>query len=340
MPKRNLRYVRKAAKKTPPKRKLSRRRAAKSSLGSLIATATTTLLSYIPGGTAFKPIADYAFKSFGWSTGSFSNSEDEDNIDAELLYAAPSSIAGVSSNIALPYVRLVANSQYGAQTTSSVRAGPPQATFISKYDEVRLTSLKITIIPTGSLGSRQGMWCAVFLPVLDVEAEDELQRGTSSNYCSIPSYNDLQMINGSVTRPAQTKIIINYSPNTPYTRDFHHLKEYVGILKIAYLDMERERASKIEPSEFNSQVEVDCTFMFRQAIMKDKYDTYTTKILDLTEGLTLRFDHQGRAFHKTETGLISHSSHSCFVPLGRCIESPKNYPLLSKMTLEDDEFSQ
>lgn len=323
MPRRNN-QKRKNSTKQKRSRRVRQNRAPKSSLGNLIASATTTLLSYIPGGAVFKPYADYAFKSFGWKSSSISSIE---NLAAETL-----KVVGVSSNIAIPFSRIVANSQYGAQTFQTSATGSTAA-LISKYEEVRLTRLTITIIPTGSLGTRQGMWCAVFLPIMDDTAEDQIAKGV---YRSIPSYNDLQLINGSITRPATQKIVLHYTPSTPYTRDFHRLSSICGVLKISYLDMEREVASDIEPSEFNSQVEIDGVFMFRQSLLKNQYDTYPTRVTDLTENVSNRFDHDGRVYHTTRTGLISHSSSRYFLPNSHYVEQPTIHPILSMMTLDDE----
>lgn len=328
MPKRSLRSNRKTSQKQK-KRLPKRRRNAKSkssSLGNLVATAATTLLSYIPGGTVFKPLADYAFKSFGWKTSSIHLS------DPEQINAIVLKVAGVSCNVGLSLSSIVANSQFGAQATSSVDS-VTRTTLISKFDEVKINSIRITILPTGQISSRQGMWCAVFLPIYDAEADTDLQ-GTNSKLRSIPSYNDIQILNGCVTKPATQRIVINYTPSTPYTKDYHRLKSYVGVLKIAYLDMERADAAPIEPSEFNSQVELNSSFVFRQSLMKDRYSTYDLAVRDLTDGVQNRFDFQGDIYHTTEEGLISHESSASFVPRYDYMVPPVVHHLLSKMTIQ------
>lgn len=325
MPKRNQRSNKKNSQKSKrlPKRRNARTKS--TSLGNLVATAATTLLSYIPGGAVFKPLADYAFKSFGWKT------SDLTTTDPETIDAIVTRIAGVSSNVGLSLSSIVANSQYGAQAETVIDS-VNKTTLISKYDEVKITSVKITIQPTGQISSRQGMWCAVFLPVYDSVADNDLKSETP-HIRSIPSYDDIQILTGCVTRPANQKIVINYYPSTQYSRDFHRLDSYLGVLKIAYLDMERVKAVAIEPSEFNSQVELNSRFVFRQSLMKDRYTIYGLAVKDLTNGLNERFDFQREIYHSTDDGLISHKSSASFVPRGDYITSPKVHHLLSHMTL-------
>lgn len=261
---------RKVQKRKPSKRRNTRPRARRSanntpSLGNLIAKGTTSLLSYLPGGEYLKPIADFAFRGFGW-------------IKSPSLIPTTETlkIIGLGARFQVTYAAIALNSHLGISQGMSETV---KKSYRTQFPEARLINLRITVKPISTQSLRQGQYACAFIPAYtDADA-----RATKR---AIPTFYDVQNTLGAVSKPVSSPIIINYAPNSPYTRDFHFLSEAIGICQIAFLDTARKDPINFTPDEFSIEALVTGTLQFRAPIMAGNTVEYKNFIIDMTPAAT------------------------------------------------------
>lgn len=270
------------------------------SLGNLIAKGTMSLLSYLPAGEGLKPIADYAFRSFGWSS-SMTNGFDADTTLK----------LGVGARFKISYAALALNSHLGI--TNNTTSHNMTKTYTSQFYDARLISLTITLRPINALAERQGEIAAVFLPFMSDADEKFVVAG-------IPSYRDVQNTRGAKSGVTTKPLILTYRPNGQWIKDYHPLECNFGVCQIAYLDSSRiDMASSISPSEFTIETKVTGEIQFQTPIMAsgsteyNKFITDCTPVgerIDSTDGIYYINGNKVLGKHAGPNHLISHYHHS------------------------------
>jgi hypothetical protein len=131
-------------------------KATTSTTSSPFVTAVRSLLSYLPGQSVIKPLADIAFKAFGFTNLSFKIKDS--NIEAREVQ-----MVGLYSATILRVRHILA---FANSTTRSEAGEIYQGALASyKIAVIKILSLSIAIRNTTPISDKQGNWAAYFRPV-------------------------------------------------------------------------------------------------------------------------------------------------------------------------------
>lgn len=274
---RQLRRKVKIIKKKKPKQQ-KRRRAAPSA-GSVIAKGVSTLLSYVPGGSYLKSLADFAFKAFGWNPAP--RLLPSTNVQDSLNWL------GMSCRFFITYNSIARTTHLGVVSNNQSNNGKM---FMTQFEDAALISLLIKIIPTGKHSDRSGLIAAAFVPF---NQDDE--NNTSSG---IPTFQDIIGVPNSVQGPANRTLVISYRPDSPWIRDFHRLDKAFGVFQAAFYDpMRIDPRSQFTVDDFTCDIEISGVLKFKKPMLSGGWAQFSGSVIDKTGDSVARVDLGGGVYY-------------------------------------------
>lgn len=286
MPRRNSRVQNR--KRLPRKKKTTRQRRRKNTthtIGNLIAHGVTNLLGYVPGAAYLKDLASFVFQQFGWN-GLRTYYDPEFYGDINWL--------GMSCRFAINYVVLAVNCHLGI-TTSHQDNNKRQ--FLTQFEDCRLLNLRISIMPMCEQGSRQGLIAAVFVPFQSDSDEEHVARAT-------PTFVDIMCTLGAKQGTASRPLTIDYTPSSPWARDYHRADTSFGVFQAAYYDPQRlSPKTNFAVNEFNAEIRISGSIQFRKPLLEGGYTTFSPNLKPLVGGE--RVDLNDKIYHLNDDHTVN-----------------------------------
>lgn len=267
MPPSKIRLPTRRAKRKPIR--VTRRRRAQQSTSStghasLIARGVRTLLSVLPGSKLTTGIADFAFKSLGYSTVMLPIDANTSTIKADL------SVTGVTALFHLALKDLLFDS-----FTHGVRIDA--ATWTTNYEAGRLMSVKISVIPQTKMNNRQGQWAAVFIPFRSKEEATYYEQKSQGML-----YEQVKVIPGAKSAPATKPLHLSFSPTARDGRlNFDlGLQDEIGVVSIGFDQTSRSSYGAFALDDFSCTVIVSGVVKLQRPHEVSYASTFTRTIDD------------------------------------------------------------
>lgn len=245
---RRIRPVRSKKKKMARKGRVKRQSTSYTGFGGLIARGIRTLLSVLPGSELTTGIADFAFKSLGYSKVILPLDSDSHTVQAEFLCTGLTALF----HIALKDI-LFESFTHGVREDA--------ATWSTNYEAGRLVSLEVSIIPQARMQERQGQWAAVFIPFRT--ADENTYYDTKFQGML---YEQVKLIPGAVSAPATKPLRLRFRP-TPRDGRLNFdlsLKDEVGLISIGFDQTNRTSYKAFGLDEFSCTVIVSGTVQLQR----------------------------------------------------------------------------
>lgn len=239
-------------------------RAAKPSFGSLIAKGASALIGYVPGAAYLQPIADFVFRSVGWTP---EKPPPRPSVTDDISWL------GLSAQFKVCYVCIALTSNIGVGTNleSRFRKG-----YLTKFQDARLKSMSVTVIPDSISSQRQGMIALAFIPFLS-EKDEGLYSAIT------PTYQDVVGVRGSKTGPVHKSLSISYRPESAWIRDYHPVNTHYGIVQCAFYDPVREQPQQaFSVADFAATIKISGQVEFRTPLITGGYKAYDATVMDFT----------------------------------------------------------
>jgi hypothetical protein len=227
--------------------------------GEVVTRGVRSLVSLIPGATAFKDLADIAFRAIGIGTVT--------TVSAGQLttYTAVASMYGLGSCF------LVSLSSILVGSSVVLTPSGDDTKVITTYGDGRMIRLTVRVMPTNALQKRQGMWSISITPFR--AAEDEAS--FAAKRC-IPKFDEVSRRPGAVSGPAARPLNITYSPSVldGFAYQYHPLETRVCMVCIAFEDYARTDSSvgNFTPEDVMPEV----TLSGEVGLLKPDVSGYTT----------------------------------------------------------------
>lgn len=235
---RRVRAVKQRRKKMARRNKAKRQSTSFTGFGGLIARGVRTLLSVLPGSELTTGIADFAFKSLGYSKVTLPLDASTNTVQAEFL------ATGLTALFHIALKDLLFES-----FTHGVREDA--ATWTTNYEAGRLMSLEVSVIPQARMQERQGQWAAVFIPFRT--AAENLYYNTKFQGML---YEQVKLIPGAVSAPATKPLKVRFRP-TPRDGRLNYdlsLKDEIGLISIGFDQTNRTSYKPFGLDEFSCTV--------------------------------------------------------------------------------------
>lgn len=226
------------SKKTVPKKRSGRRLyqpTSSTGYGGLIARGVRTLLSVLPGSKLTTGIADFVFKSLGYSTKiAMCGSE----VDAEFQ------ATGLCALFHLALKDLLVDSYtHGTRTAT--------AGWTTNYTNGRLLAVTIRVIPQAPTGQSRGQLALGFLPFRD----DKDRKYYDSNAAGM-RYDQLKVMPGAKSGRANRPLQITFRPTVRDGRLYINMNmlDEIGAVAIAFDQTNRNAYGAFGMDEFSCTV--------------------------------------------------------------------------------------
>lgn len=244
------------------------------SWASLIVKGVNTLLSVVPGAKIFAPVADFAFKSLGFTTAQL-------NINGNVV-SGTTYVFGSSAAFFIPLSTLIQDSP------SLVRANRDdniaQKDIITGYSHGQLLQIRVTARPIGQLAYRQGNWALAYIPF----ASSESQKFYEDNV-TVPTLRDVLCIPGAVQGPGTRPLSTNYrARRNTYDALTHPLQTYIGMVMICYEDLSRNKGSEFGPEDFGAELIVSGVVRLANPIPHAGWSQIDCRVKDNLKGVSVR----------------------------------------------------
>lgn len=230
--------------------------------GSLVAKGIRTLLSTLPGSTLTVGIADFVFKSLGY-TESFQVSEDG-------AFTAQMKVTALTANFHIALKDVLFDSYtHGTKLNTT--------TWTSNYQSGRLISLQVKIVPETPYGERRGVLGAAFIPF----RTEEENTWYDSNAAGV-LIEQLKRIPGAKTGPAGRTITLNFRPKATDGR-LHFdmpLKAEIGAVVISFDQTSRDAYSMFTADQFSAMVYISGAVKLQRPQEEPNQIAYARKIDD------------------------------------------------------------
>lgn len=215
---------------------------------SVVASGIKTLVGLMPLGTALAPVADFIFKSIGWTKASITS---PGSSSLKLASAVDSNFFGVTAGMLVNHGALICGSKLATPivTTGDIRTG---VSF--PFVNMRVLEMVITVLPSTKRENQQGEVTVAFLPWN--------QAAEPSNTPPLPTFVEVSLLPGAVTGPASSTITLAWKPdpaNMMVSR-FNPPRAKLGIILVAFQNMDRDEYVEMKASEFGPQINISGTY--------------------------------------------------------------------------------
>lgn len=261
----NKKVQRTAAKANRLKRNASRRRINRQTNRTVISPfvkCARTLLSFLPGQTVIKPLADIAFKAFGLTSSS--------TITGQHFSAANVNFVGVYSASQITVRDMLAFSSVCERDED--REIPVGSQARTRVQTVKMLRLAITLRNTTPTSSKQGNWAACFKPF--ISGEDNVTAATPyKTLCEMPS---------AKTAKASQDIVLTIAKFPLYWRCGREMSynDIIGTLYIGFEDLNRTSYVEITSDQFSCSATIACDVKILVALPGSQKNTFGYNIHD------------------------------------------------------------
>lgn len=233
---------------------------------SSIVPFARTLLSYLPGQAVVKPVSDFVFRGLGLSSAKL----DSNAVDGV------STLSGVDlSIVGCGALFRVYTSDFLSGSRECIRY-ESRKEIETTVSAVRLHYVKMRIINPTPSGTRQGQWCAAFIPERspwDIFSERRVPM----------TYRDVCQLPGAVIGPATRDLVL-----------FHRFRilsgersaldlgagDSVGWVVITFEDLNREGYHEFTPGQFQCSVELSGQFTAYHSFGNNLVSTFSDVVQD------------------------------------------------------------
>lgn len=227
-----------------------------------------TLLSYLPGQTVVKPVADFVFRGLGLSSAKLDTTDG--NVTDILV-----SLTGCGALVRLYVSDLLSGSREVVRYTS-------QQKIETTVSAVRLHVLRVCVINPTPSGTRQGQWCAAFVPEQDEQTE------IFPKERRLPmQFRDICQLPGAVIGPASRTLTVTHRFRpTSGDRCAFSLGpgQSFGWLVITFEDLNRETYHEFKPSEFQCSVELSGQMTAYHSFGNNLVSSFSDTVQDYLKG--------------------------------------------------------
>lgn len=232
-----------------------------------------TLLSVVPGAAIFRPVADFAFKSLGFSK---LLDVQGDSITASTY------VFGSSAAFFVPLTTLIQDSptMIRANRTDNLA----QKDIITTFTHGKLLQIRVTARPIGQLAYRQGQWALAYLPFSTLESETFYNENTT-----IPTLRDVLAIPGAVQSSGTRQLTTNYRPRrATFDSMVHPLTTNIGLVMICYEDLSRNKGSEFGPEDFGAEIIIHGTVQLFTPMPHAGWAQYDCRVTDKLAQFSIR----------------------------------------------------
>lgn len=273
-------------RKTPTsvKRRASARRSTKrrpqrksgnGSLASFIVKGVNTLLSIVPGAAIFRPVADFAFKSLGFS---------KDFVAIGESFTATTFVYGSSAAFTIPLTTLIQDSPFMVRANRSDNLA--QKDILTTFTHGKLLHIRVTARPIGQLSYRQGQWALAYLPFSTLESETFYSMNTT-----IPTLRDVLAIPGAAQASGTRQMSVNYRPRrATFDSMVHPLTTKVGLVMICYEDLSRNKGSEFGPEDFGAEIIIHGAVQLYTPMPHAGWAQFDCKVKDELDQFSIRIN--------------------------------------------------
>lgn len=236
-----------AKKRKFPKRK--RQSPTSTGFGGLLAHGVRTLLSVLPGSALTVGIADFVFKSLGYSTKS-------PILNSDQTVTATFQATGLTAlfHIALKDI-LFQSFTHGVRLNA--------AEWATNYSAGRLRSLCVKIIPQTPQAEKRGLLAMAFIPF---RTDEEAIWYNDKSRIQGMLFEQVKMIPGAKSGPASRPLTINYRPKPSDGRlnyDLGMLDE-IGAITIGFDQTNRTVYNAFSQDDFSCTVVISGTVLLQR----------------------------------------------------------------------------
>jgi len=256
-------------RRKPLKRLSNQKRKKTSSIGNLIASGTSALLSYVPAGGYLAKISQIFFRNFGCLRAPrITYTQD--------AFADGINWLGMGTRFKINYLTIALNSPMGIVANmfqNTVKC------LLTQYEDARLISVTISVKPMSQLEGRQGLLAISFIPFKD-------DRDEFHSYPGIPTFQDVMGNPGVRSGPAEKGLSLTYIPDSPWIKDFHRLDTSFGICQIGFYDPYRMDPTVDFPIDhFNAEIKISGTIQLAKPLMSGGFIMFRQLAYDFTGGI-------------------------------------------------------
>lgn len=228
--------------------------------GGLIARGVRTLLSVLPGSTLTTGIADFVFKSLGYT------SSLEGNLNK---FAADIKVTALTANFHIAAKDILFDSYTHGCKTDLV-------TWASNYQAGRVRSVTIKVVPETPMGEVRGILGLAFIPFRNQEENTWYDSHNAGVLIE-----QLKRIPGAKTGPAGKPLSITFRPG-PSDGDLNfdvRLAREIGAVLIAFDQTSRDAYGMFTADQFSAMVYVSGIIELRRP-QEEPYTIKYTRTID------------------------------------------------------------
>lgn len=277
--------------KPAPNRKIAvrrprrqRRQRQNPTLGSLIMRGVNALMSVTPAANILRPVADFAFKTFGFSSSKITSTV----IGGEIKFSGSAVIYGLGAMVSVPLSTIIENCPTVVRAHSTdTDTTKNRLSLISAFSHGQLLQIRITARPIGQLSTRQGDIALCFIPYTTESSADYYK-----DNAQIPKLQDVLAVPGAVQGPGSRTLTVNYRARgaTDYCARPHTLETEIGVFMIAFQDLSRNKGNDFGPEDFGVEVIISGAIRLSNPIPHAGYANIKCDVVDRCSNLTIRVD--------------------------------------------------
>lgn len=245
-----------------------RQRAEPRSGWSSIVPFARTLLSYLPGQAVIKPVSDFVFRGLGLSATQLDAQPNSSGVSA--ITNGDLNITGCGCLIRLYVSDLLSGSRECIRYSSRQQIE-------TTVSDVRLHFVRCKVINPTPSGTRQGQWCAAFIPERskwDVFVKERRVPMQYRDVCQLP---------GATIGPATQPLVLTHRFRRN-SGDVSALSlgagESFGWLIVTFEDLNRESYHEFTPSQFQCSVELSGQMMAFHSFGNNLVSTFSDTVQD------------------------------------------------------------